>query len=125
MGLWARIRHWFSGGATQGDRLSDVMASAPRSWDDVFQSEERGLALEYIRGGGDPRETAPDGTTPLHRAVMMGRRDIVLALIEHGADVRAGPRPDYTPLSVAQMMAVTSDSEEHKEILADIMEYLL
>jgi ankyrin repeat protein len=56
---------------------------------------------------GNPSQTEPDGTTPLHWAVERNRLDIVQALLAVGASVNAKNRYGVTPLELA---ATTSNA---------------
>ena len=60
-------------------------------------------------GGGDAK--FPDGMTPLHAAALNDQRDLVLLLIEKGADVNAKTRNGWTPSDVAARWG-------HKDIVA-------
>jgi DUF1680 family protein/ankyrin repeat protein len=63
--------------------------------------KEEAKAKELIEGGADVNRPTSYGTTPLHRAVEGGLKDIVELLIAKGADVNSRDNWDWTPLHSA------------------------
>lgn len=61
-----------------------------------------GAALALLDAGADANVTCgEDNESAVHRAVGMGRVDILRAMIKHGADVNAGDTSKLTPLHQA------------------------
>jgi len=52
----------------------------------------------YYRRGGYQYANAGGGTTPLHRAILTGRTELVRVLLEHGANIEAPDDQGQTPL---------------------------
>jgi uncharacterized protein len=63
----------------------------------VFANEQTAIAGHLLKAGADPLVRA-FGQTPLHLAASKGYVETAKLLLEHGADVNAGP---VTPLDVA------------------------
>ncbi len=63
---------------------------------EALEAFEVALAL-----GGDVSAANDDGDTPLHGAAWRGANDIILRLVEEGAELHVENRRGYTPLEIA------------------------
>ena len=63
---------------------------------EALEAFEVALAL-----GGDVRAANDDGDTPLHGAAWRGANDIILRLVEEGAELHVENARGYTPLEIA------------------------
>ena len=63
---------------------------------EALEAFEVALAL-----GGDVNAANDDGDTPLHGAAWRGANDIILRLVEEGAELHVENRRGYTPLEIA------------------------
>jgi uncharacterized protein len=56
-----------------------------------------------MKNGGSDDAKFPDGMTPLHAAALNGQRDLVVLLIDKGANANAKTRNGRTPSDVAAL----------------------
>ncbi len=84
--------------------------------------KDRAKAKSLIEGGADVNKRTPYGTTPLpyvttplHRAIDAGFKDIAELLIEKGANVNAKDKWDWPPLH----SAVSADLKDIAELLIE------
>ena len=64
---------------------------------------------QHLAAGADVNAKYADGSTPLHFAAVVGRREVVELLIAEGAEVNVKDKYDGTPLHSAT-------ANDHKEI---------
>jgi hypothetical protein len=75
------------------------------------------VAQLLIAHGADPNILGREGFTPLHRASISGRIEIVRLLIEHGANVEVKDDQGRTPLDIAS-------GEQREEIIKLLLEHI-
>src|SRR5262245_53544128 len=68
---------------------------------DRIRAGDRAASLRLISEGADVNPTEADGATPLHLAAEREDADLVRALLQRGANVKAANRYGVMPLSVA------------------------
>ena len=70
---------------------------------DAIDAEDIALAKRLILEGNDVNEhyDGYDWDTPLHQAILVGDEELVLLLIQHGANVLDKDFNEYTPLTLA------------------------
>ncbi len=66
------------------------------------------LCTLLLEGGADPNRAQAGGWTPLHQAAAHGRKELVEALLAHGADVAALSEDNRTPAQMAEVKGHTA-----------------
>jgi ankyrin repeat protein len=84
------------------------------------------VARLLIAHGADPNIPEQNGCTPLHRASMNGRIEIVRLLIEYGTNVEVKDDKGRTPLDVAWSDDVSQSraGKQREEIVKLLLEHL-
>ena len=84
------------------------------------------VAQLLIAHGADPNILGREGFTPLHRASISGRIEIVRLLIEYGTNVEVKDDKGRTPLDVAWSDDVSQSraGKQREEIVKLLLEHL-
>ncbi|MBA3725859.1 MAG: ankyrin repeat domain-containing protein [Armatimonadetes bacterium] len=77
----------------------------------AIQVESIKVLEETLKIAGSVNEVAPDGTTPMHLAVKMQRREQAEFLLRHGAKLDSRDKSGKTPLDYAKTLQHPGDRE--------------
>lgn len=99
----------------------------------LYRAARSGYSIDFIevllKAGASPDIRCIDGWAPLHRAIRIGRLDIIRILLKHRADIGqflATRDWDFTPLDVALWYQKCASESDHSSRLAydEIVEFL-
>jgi ankyrin repeat protein len=79
------------------------------------------IARLLINRGANPNQTDPEGWTPLHTAVDLGRLSMIRLLLDKGADPNKQTTQGYTSLHLATYIQLTNETKR-KEIIKTLLE---
>lgn len=101
------------------EKGADVDGREEGMYSALHYASTKGIADMLISKGADVNVTTFCGSTPLHWAVMFGRKDVVETLLSHGANPKAKDKDGITPIQWADKKARESSLPTTDIIIKD------